>query len=110
MREPGVLYDDGSRGHTHHSAPADICSLSVEEGNTIRLLRAIHHPPLTSISLSTFWRSEEQSEPSQHSLAFLLRAGDGALQGSATTGSRRLLFLQERARGQTNRLDSDNKD
>lgn len=40
------LVHDGSRGHTHHSALADICSLSVEQGNTIRLLRAIHHPPL----------------------------------------------------------------
>lgn len=45
MREHGTPYD-GSRGHTHHSALADICSLSVEEGNTIRLLGAIHHPQL----------------------------------------------------------------
>lgn len=45
MREPGTPYD-WSRGHTHHSALPDICSLSAEEGNTFRLLRAIHHPPL----------------------------------------------------------------
>lgn len=45
MREPGSLCD-GSRGHTHHSALADICSLSIEEGKAMTLLRAIHHPPL----------------------------------------------------------------
>lgn len=43
MREAGAVHD-GSTGHTHLSGLADICSRSVEEGDTIRLLRAIHHP------------------------------------------------------------------
>lgn len=38
---------DGSRGHTHHSALADIHSVFVEEGNTIGLLKAIHHARLS---------------------------------------------------------------
>lgn len=83
------------RPHTSFSLDRYLLS-SIEEGNTIRVLRAIHHPRLglSGISLLTFRRSEEENEPSQCSLAFRLHASSGKLRGRALTRRKRMPFLR----------------
>lgn len=83
-REHGTLFD-GIRGHTHHSALTDICSLPSRKATLLECLEPSNtlgsDSVLSGISLSTFRRSEEQNEPSQCSLAFRLHASSGKLWG-----------------------------
>lgn len=96
-RGHGTLFD-GIRGHTHHSALTDICSLPSRKATLLERLEPSiilgSDSVLSGISLSTFRRSEEQNEPSQCSLAFRLHASSGKLWGRALTRRKRMPFLR----------------
>lgn len=96
-REHGTLFD-GIRGHTHHSALTDICSLPSRKATRSEYLEPSiilgSDSVLSGISLLTFRRSEEQNEPSQCSLAFRLHASSGKLWGRALTRRKRMPFLR----------------